>query len=61
MGWLDYKLEIARLYLEEDETLVNMMKIMEETHGFKKKYVDPYSLSVPTISCGYLYTEKANT
>jgi hypothetical protein len=36
VDWQVYKPEIARLYLEENEILANVMKSMEETHGFKK-------------------------
>jgi hypothetical protein len=36
MDWQVYKLEIARLYLDENKTLANVMKVVEETHGFKK-------------------------
>ncbi|KAJ5898525.1 ankyrin repeat-containing domain protein [Penicillium tannophilum] len=35
-SWQDHKLEIARLYLEEDRTLKEVMQIMLETYGLSK-------------------------
>lgn len=47
--WQDHKLEIARLYLEEDKPLKTVTQIMLETYGFYKTYARPFA--VPLSYC----------
>lgn len=37
--WDDRKDEIIRLYWNEDRTLAEVMKLLQETHGFNATYV----------------------
>lgn len=49
--WQDHKLEIARLYLEENKPLKEVMQIMLEIYGFYKTYTRPFA--VPYSYCNH--------
>lgn len=52
LDWQPHKAELQNLYLVQDQPLEQLMRYMEETHGFRATYVFPvYSFFCPAFYC----------